>query len=284
MARPIPIANPQRGAIQASHLLRLSPDDLAESFADARPATDELSDPELMLDADAPDPGDTRQEPPRGPTASASNGVQADTKSTETEAARLRAENAHLRESLAQLEALLQQQADGQRPAAADWAEREKEYERLLEEKSEVIRELHSKIQELQERPAGATLPREEELLALSEELERERAQLKEDEEALMQQMRDMEVQMARERAEMARQRTELERLHKEIHHELETAARDIVLRQRLAPLQRRQQELANHRGAKAPSEADSNCDDALASASTVPSAKQGGFLRRLFG
>ena len=59
-----------------------------------------------------------------------------------------------------------------------------KEYESLLEEKSEVIRSLHLKMQEGH---AGVTaeVPREEELLALSEELERERAQLKEDEETL---------------------------------------------------------------------------------------------------
>src|SRR5207244_8585138 len=84
-----------------------------------------------------------------------------------------------------------------------------KEYENLLDEKSEVIRELHQRIQELQDRPAGET-PREEELLALSEELDCERRQLKDDEEALMKQMRDMEVQMSRERAEFARQRNEL--------------------------------------------------------------------------
>src|SRR5262249_36061991 len=56
-------------------------------------------------------------------------------------------------------------------------AEQRKEYEGLLEEKSEVIRELHRKLHEQPAHPAGST-PREEELLALSEELERERRQL----------------------------------------------------------------------------------------------------------
>ena len=85
-------------------------------------------------------------------------------------------------------------------------AEQQREYENLLEEKSELIRSLHRKLHEQQERPAPpANVPREEELLALSEELERDRHQLKEDEEALMQQMGQMEVQMSRERAELAR-------------------------------------------------------------------------------
>ena len=120
----------------------------------------------------------------------------------------LRLENARLRTALAE------QEQPGGEASIGDpaLAERMKEFEALLEEKSEVIRELHRKLQEHHDRPAGAT-PREEELLALSEELERERQQLKEDEESLMQQMRDMEVQMSRERAEMARQRSELQRL-----------------------------------------------------------------------
>src|SRR5207245_671573 len=82
---------------------------------------------------------------------------------------------------------------------------------------------LDQKIQELQNnagRPAAAT-PDEEDVLALSDTLERERRQLAEDEEALMRQMRDMEMAMSRERAELARQRNELQRLNEEIRHEL---------------------------------------------------------------
>src|SRR5204862_3037058 len=112
-------------------------------------------------------------------------------------------------------------------------------------EKSELIRTLHRKVQALEQelagkeeikeekRPAGP-LPREDELMMLSEELERERRQLKEDEEALMEQMREMEVQMARERAEMARQRTELQRLQNELSHQLALTTRDATLRARL--------------------------------------------------
>ena len=53
-----------------------------------------------------------------------------------------------------------------------------------------------------------------------------------------------MEIQMSRERAELARQRNELQRLHHEIRHELEVAARETTLRDRLQPFQRRHQEL----------------------------------------
>ena len=103
--------------------------------------------------------------------------------------------------------------------------------------------------QQAEQRPSGPP-PREEELMMLSEELERERRQLKEDEEALMEQMREMEVQMARERAELARQRNELQRLQTDLRHELEMAARDGTLRERLAPMQRRHQDISTRRGA----------------------------------
>jgi hypothetical protein len=195
-------------------------------------------------------------------------------------AADLRAENERLRGAVAELEEILRQ-ADG--PGGAQV----KQLEQLLEEKSEVIRELHRKLQEQQhqERTAGAT-PREEELLALSEELERERRQLKEDEEGLMQQMRDMEVQMSRERAEVARQRNELQRLQNEIRHELELAARDATLRERLAPLQRRAQDLLARRGTAAPPEAAAPQAQPAPAREPAPKRDPGssGILRRLFG
>ena len=160
-------------------------------------------------------------------------------------------------------------------------AEQQREYENLLEEKSETIRTLHRKIHEQPERPAPVNVPREEELLALSEELERERQQLKEDEEALMQQMGQMEVQMSRERAELARQRTELQRLQSEIRHELEQASRDAALRERLAPLQRRQQEMA-HRTTSGPESP--VVPESRPPAREEPQPRDSGLFRRLFG
>jgi chromosome segregation ATPase len=163
------------------------------------------------------------------------------------DAAALIRENEQLREQMAEMERLLNGLKQEAEQALAN---QQREYENLLEEKSELIRSLHRKLHELQERPPNPTsAPREEELLALSEELERDRAQLKEDEAALMEQMGQMEVQMSRERAELARQRSELQRLQNEIRHELERASRDAALRERLAPLQRRQQEMNRRSG-----------------------------------
>jgi hypothetical protein len=196
----------------------------------------------------------------------------------------LRLENAELRQTLGELQRILEET----RLREDTWSRQEKEYESLLEEKSEVIRQLHRKLQEMpeaSERPAApAATPREEELLALHEELERERRQLQEDEESLMRQMRDMELQMSRERAELARQRNELQRLHTEIQHELELAARDATLRERLAPLQRRAQDVVNRRGAApVPDQAPAPAQPAVAQ-QAAPPKDNNGILRRLFG
>jgi hypothetical protein len=192
-------------------------------------------------------------------------------------------EEADLRERLADTE---RQLVELRQDAELALQEQQTEFERILEEKIGLIRELHQKVTELEARPVPAPqTPREEELLALSEELERERKQLKEDEEALMEQMGQMEVQMSRERAELARQRTELQRLQSEIRHELELAARDAALRERLAPLQRRQQEITARRSTGAtpppgmvpPAPVDTGAD-----ADPAPSGS--GLFRRLFG
>jgi colicin import membrane protein len=191
---------------------------------------------------------------------------------------RLRQENERYAQRAAELERILEQ-AEKEQLA---WESRQREYEGLLEEKSEVIRELHRKLHEQPERPAGST-PREEELIALSEELERERRQLKDDEAALMEQMRQMEVQMSRERAEMARQRNELQRLQNDLRHELELATRDATLRDRLAPLQRRHQEMTNRTGG-APRHHEAPAAAAPAAAPAQTSSKESGLFRRLFG
>ncbi len=186
-----------------------------------------------------------------------------------TELERLRAENAQLRGNLAELEELIDDEGKSQA-----WAEQQREYEALLEEKSEVIRDLHHKIQELRDQPERPTRPAddddqppsEEALRELMAELEQQRQQLAEDEESLMTQMRQMEMSMARERAELARQRAELQRMHNELKHEVEQAARNGALREQLQHLQRRQPEAPSR-----PSE-------------PTPAPKNSGVLRRLFG
>ncbi|MCS6977628.1 MAG: hypothetical protein NZM31_11565 [Gemmatales bacterium] len=158
----------------------------------------------------------------------------------------LRQENERLKQSLEQARARLEkaEQTIGQMQA------READYERLLEEKTDLIRQLHQELQEAgRRRPEGSTIPNEEELIALHQELEREREQLKQDEEALMAQVREMEIQMSRERADLARQKNELMRLQNELKHQLELASRDAQLRERLGPLFRLQEELQRRRG-----------------------------------
>lgn len=115
------------------------------------------------------------------------------------------------------------------------------DYERMLEEKTETIRALNMKIQMLQdELRGGPNGPTRQELDARQRDLEAFEARLREDEESLNCQAREMEMAMARERADLARQRSELQRLHEDVQREIDVAARDPGLRERLAALQRR--------------------------------------------
>jgi chromosome segregation ATPase len=180
------------------------------------------------------------------------HGQSVDTRELEA----LREENVQLRRLCTELEQALQEAAQQGDQASG---ERVKEYEGLLEEKNEMIRVLHQKLQEAQEAKIDAeaqlrarpeVIPREEELLALSEELERERRQLQEDEETLMDQMRSMEMSMARERADMARQRNELERLRNEIAHELDRLERTGALQSKIQNLRSSFHDISARRGA----------------------------------
>ncbi len=200
----------------------------------------------------------------------------------------LLAENEQLHQLLEQARERLNQEEK----MAEKWHLQEQQYERLLEEKSELIRHLQDQLEGHSGPSAiiegSRRSPRDEELIALQQELERERDQLKLDEEALMAEMRNMEVQMSRERADLARQRTELQRLHSELQHELEVASRDAALRERLAPLYRLHEEVIRRRPAT-----DSGARPRAGSVPTaapVPPApapedtsQSGGFLRRIF-
>jgi chromosome segregation ATPase len=153
---------------------------------------------------------------------------------------RLGIENAELKARVAELE-----QGLAPRESEEGWTERQREYEALLEEKSEVIRTLHLKIQELQElqesarRAPDEPLPPEEVLYQLKKELDEQRRQLQEDEESVMAQMRQMELSLSRDRAELARQRQEVQRIQADLNRELEQASRDPELRERLNSLRR---------------------------------------------
>jgi hypothetical protein len=181
----------------------------------------------------------------------------------------LRRENHELREIIAELKQQLAQQGESGHSAVT---EKQKEFDALLEEKTEIIRALHQKLQESPSRASSSSGGQnEEELLALSEELDRERCQLQqehrqlederkqlqEDEELMTKQMREMEVQMARERADFARQRSELTRIYEEIRREMENIERNGLLNQRLGQLRQRLHE--SSAGVSAPSRSGSN-------------------------
>jgi hypothetical protein len=155
---------------------------------------------------------------------------------TVEELALLRAENADLRNRLDQNEQLLHAAVASEEV----WLERQKEYEVLLEEKSDVIRSLHQKIQELQEGSEGQNLARADQLVVFKKELDARQAQLQEDEKSLVNQMRTMEMALSRDRAELARQRNDILRLQSDVHREIEVASRDAGLRERLATIRTR--------------------------------------------
>ncbi len=209
------------------------------------------------------------------------------------ELALLRTENAELRMRIDELEHALQEEVPGE----AQWAERQKEYEALLEEKSEVIRALHLKVQDLQEgsrSPTQATAASADDandVQRLKQLMEEQRRQLERDEESLMEQMRQMEMAMSKDRAELARQRNEVQRLHNEVNHEIELAARDPGLRERLIALQRLQGEIVGRKqqggGPQPPSKQPPAPAPVIAPVSVAPTLagkKSSGLLRRIFG
>jgi septal ring factor EnvC (AmiA/AmiB activator) len=110
---------------------------------------------------------------------------------------------------------------------------------RFSKRKSDVIRGLHQKMQEMQASSAGDNYAKAQELQRQQAELEEGRRQLDEDKQDLMTQMRTMEMELSRDRADIARQRSELQRLETELNREIDVATRDPVLHERLADLRR---------------------------------------------
>ncbi|MGL4551776.1 MAG: hypothetical protein ACRC33_11360 [Gemmataceae bacterium] len=213
---------------------------------------------------------------------------------------RLQAENVQFRQLCAELEQALAE-ATQQNPDAAALEVRLREYDGLLESKDETIRQIHGQLQEAQQqleelasKPTAAKrsgpVPREEEMLALSEELERERRQLTEDEQSLMDQMRQMELGMARERAEMARQRNDLQRLAGEIRHEMERLEKNGAMQSKMEELRAKLQDATSRRGAAPPGRPQSSTALPVVKPQeqqpAAPAAPQprGSFVGRLFG
>ena len=224
--------------------------------------------------------GDAPETKPRGPLSGIHRLPTPPDGISESEAlAMLRMENAELKARIQELEA---QSSSGQTEDV--WLERQREYEMLLEEKSEVIRNLHQKIQELQENPGSREsapvsvgIGQAEEILRLKRELEEQRRQLQLDEEDMMSQLRQMEMLMAKERAEMARQRQEMNRLQTELAREIEMASRDEGLRSRLHHLRRAPD---NTKPIQAPA---SKPEPTPQAEPQLPERKQSGIFGRIF-
>ncbi|HMF18364.1 MAG TPA: hypothetical protein VKE98_14235, partial [Gemmataceae bacterium] len=103
-------------------------------------------------------------------------------------------------------------------------------------------------------------------------ELEEDRRRIQEDEEALMVQMRQMEMAMSRERVELARQRSELQRLQTDLNREIEMAARDGSLRDRLQSFR------------KSIDQTPADVAASVATPTPSPKKQSSGLLRRIFG
>jgi chromosome segregation ATPase len=209
----------------------------------------------------------------------------------------LRSDNAQLHLLRAELEQALMESTQ-QSPEVSAYEERLREYEQLVEEKSEVIRLLHLQLEEARSaldeqanQPANrkGPAPREDDLLSLSEELERERRQIQEDEAALMEQHRQMEMSMSRERAEMARQRNDLQRLFGEIRHELERLERNGALQSKMEDLKAKLQDVSTRRGSAPATASRPQSSAALPAVGSQapapqPGPSRGSLMGRLFG
>ncbi len=203
--------------------------------------------------------------------------------------ARHKKECDRLRKRVAELEARLQ--AD----ASEAFVQQQREFEQVLDEKTETIRALHMRNQELQEKlRGGADGMTREQLDARQQELDILEERLRADEESLSSQGREMEMAMAKERADLARQRGDLQRLQADVHREVELAARDPGLRERLMSLQRRPDgrprsahSLANIdlSGSASPMPGRRpGTMPAIDAAAETDDAQKPGLLRRLFG
>ncbi len=199
-----------------------------------------------------------------------------------------RMENADLHVRVNELEQMLQLAGGGEEM----WLDRQQEYEKLLDEKSEVIRTLHLR---LQEQPASSGSGsssshhsgmvvggQAEEILRLKRGLEEHRRQLDEDEEAMMLQMRQMEMAMAKDRAEMARQRSEIQRMQAEHDRGLEQASRDPQLQERLHHM-RRPESMVRLSKPGMPAVPQTPAKDPQAG-TPGDGGKNSGILRRIFG
>jgi DNA repair exonuclease SbcCD ATPase subunit len=288
MARPLPIPDAHRSATNGNHSARSATAGAFQLHSAAVDEAQESIDHLELLEEDGR--AGLEHGSQRGGSSGLGRGRALSTAEL-SELEHVRVENDQLRALCKELEQALQEAAQQLQP---DLEQQIREYDAVLEEKNEMIRQLHQQLQETQAaleeaearsapaappRPQVGHAPCEQELLALSEELERERRQLQEDEQTLMEQMREMEVSMARERAEMARQRNDLQRLQNEIRHELERLERDGGVQSKIESLRSKLQDVTARRGA-APMTVRSS--DTPTQPTATP--RKEGLMGRLFG
>jgi serine/threonine protein kinase len=129
----------------------------------------------------------------------------------------LQVENAELRRLLAHSRTGLKRANEKADAEIREWQRR---YENVMKNKFDALRRQMSGIghNALGYGPSAPPLPApaREELLAIHQELDRQRSQLKREEKELHAQIRHEEVQLCKERAELSRMRSEWVRLHPE--------------------------------------------------------------------
>lgn len=228
---------------------------------------------------------------PELPRLSTPGRLPALTTAGNVETERLRAENAELKQMVAEYRHLIETNQ------VHDWEQKIQEAEQLLTEKDEQIEALQKQVTEWEEKlKTHRFVPSDDDLSQMADELDKERSQfaqerkqldqerkqLKEDEEALMKQMREMEVGLAKDRAELARQRTELQRLQVEVRHEVEVLQRgDATMKDRLAQFQRRNQDQAGRPAGPMPQQPGGPGESPMPQADRP---RESGVFRRLFG
>ncbi len=192
--------------------------------------------------------------------ASLKESFRADHGQAEAELAVLRMGNDCLRQMLAERDEQLSQAQ--QKPAPAP--RQEEKSRAILTEIEELRRQLQerdSQIADLrvQRNTRNGESPDDLDAADYEAELNQFRRQIEADRQALNSEIqhlqarnaelndaaREAELELSRERAQLARERMQLDRLREEIRQELDRAQREAGVRERLAPLQRLKEEVA---------------------------------------
>src|SRR5262249_42676978 len=144
MPNPDAHRKPLNGSRHARLTARTPPSELEKALEEGLAATNlPWKEDRDRLAVEDPEPAAAHGEPQPTPQVSAD----------QEELEQLRLDNAELRRTLAEYERAVAEY----RQMEEAWAERQREYDMLLDEKSDLIRELHRRLQETQnppERPA----------------------------------------------------------------------------------------------------------------------------------